>query len=152
MKKPMLYTEDEILGRLLHTSAKLFKRLLAENLHAAGFTITVEEAITMGILYTEEGLSQQGITNIINCEKTAMTRIIDKLEESKLVKRISDKEDRRQNKIFLTKSGKSLVRKFFEVAQKTEKQAFSDIPADRIKLLKETLIDVRANLFSIVDN
>lgn len=146
----MLNTSDEILGRILHTSAKLFRKLLDENLKAAGFDLAVEEAITMVILSTEEGLSQQNITNIINCEKTAMTRIIDSLEESKLVKRIPDKEDRRQNKIFLSNAGKNLVIKIFEVAQKTEKQAFSGIKTTQIKMLKETLLSVRANLSDIV--
>ena len=79
-------------------------------------------------------------------DKTTITRWIDYLEKNNLVLRIPDKQDRRQNMVYLTNEAKELLPRFVKVAQKTEKEATEGIPAKDIQICKDVLKQVRINL------
>jgi DNA-binding MarR family transcriptional regulator len=68
------------------------------------------------------------------------------LEKSKLVKRVSSKNDRRSNLIFLTKEGKILEEKTMEIANKTLNEALKGVTNGQIEIAKEVLQMVYDNL------
>ena len=68
------------------------------------------------------------------------------MEKSKLVKRVSSKNDRRSNFIFLTKEGKILEEKTMEIANKTLNEALKGVTNGQIEIAKEVLQMVYDNL------
>ena len=53
----------------------------------------------------KEGLSQQELCNATFRDKPSITRLVDNLEKLNLVKRVASENDRRINRIYLTRQG-----------------------------------------------
>jgi DNA-binding MarR family transcriptional regulator len=71
---------------------------------------------------------------------------VDNLEKLKLVKRISSKEDRRRNLIYLTDTARRLQEQSMEVADQTLNEALASVPAEDVELCKSVLQKVYDNL------
>ena len=97
-------------------------------------------------LWKEEGQSQQQLCEATFRDKPSITRLVDNLEKSKLVKRVASKNDRRSNLIFLTKEGKILEQKTMEVANQTLNEALAGVTNGQIEIAKEVLQMVYDNL------
>jgi MarR family transcriptional regulator, organic hydroperoxide resistance regulator len=135
-----------LLGRLMGMAGRVLKVRLEKNLAEAGIDLPAEQAILLKILADKEGVNQQDLTFHMFCDKTAITRWIDALEEKKLVVRKPDKVDRRQNLLFPTKKGKALVAKIIRVALKTDGEAMQGIDPKKVEICREVLIQARRNL------
>ena len=94
----------------------------------------------------EDGRTQQQLCDATFRDKPSITRLVDNLEKSKLVKRVASKNDRRSNLIFLTKDAKALEQKTMEVANKTLNEALEGVSNDQIEIAKEVLQMVYDNL------
>ena len=97
-------------------------------------------------LWKQDGLNQQELCNATFRDKPSITRLVDNLEKLKLVKRISSKEDRRRNLIYLTDTAKKLQEQSMEVADQTLNEALATVPAEDIELCKAVLQKVYDNL------
>jgi DNA-binding MarR family transcriptional regulator len=135
-----------ILGRLMGLTAREFRRRLDHNLSDAGHELTATQVIMLKNIDLSEGASQQTISDLLCWDKTAVTRAIDVLEEKNLVIRVQDKNDRRQNMIYLTPMAKDKISNVMEIALITEAQALAGVDPERIKICKDVLRQAYANL------
>ncbi len=72
-------------------------------------------------------------------KQPTLTKVLDKMEEEKLVKRRHSKEDRRAIKIAITKKGKEKVSKLLIKAKKHEKAILKNYTKEEEKVLKHVL-------------
>lgn len=119
-------------------SAAINRKLL-RNFRNCGIDITPEQWTVLIFLWKKDGVAQQELCNATFKDKPSMTRLIDNMERQHLVVRISDKNDRRTNLIYLTKDGKELEEKAFVVARQTLREALQGITADELTISQEVL-------------
>jgi len=79
-------------------------------------------------------------------DKPSITRLVDNLEKLQLVKRVASENDRRINRIYLTKLAQKLQDQTMELAEETLNEALTGVPADRIDVCKTVLQLVYDNL------
>jgi len=137
---------DSHLGRLMGMAAKAMRARLDHILSQSELDLRADHMILLGFVAEHEGINQQRIAEHFFHDKTAMTRLIDALEERKLVVRKPDKADRRQNLIYLTAAGKQIGPRLRAIATETEKAALKGISRADVKLCKEVLRQVNRNL------
>lgn len=89
-------------GVFLNLVHNKFKQYVTEIFEDQGFNITPEQFLVMDTLWDEGVLTQQEIANIILKDKNSVVKLVDGLEERKLVRRVANKKDRRQNLIEVT--------------------------------------------------
>ena len=142
---------DNHIGRLVGLSSKFIRGRLGENFRSQGIELTSEQGIIMSLLMHHEGVNQQSMSEFLFTDKTAITRWIDSLEKMGYVKRVPDKEDRRQNLIFLTDAGKSIVITLKDSALQTELDAVQGIDPQKLKTCKEVLKQLIKNLNNNID-
>ena len=133
-------------GRTVGLTARAFKKRLNDHLTDSGADITTDQFITLMNLRFQDGLCQQSIADLLGCDKTKTTRIIDVLEFRQLVTRKQDSTDRRQKMIHLTAKGRTTCRRLEIVVQKTHSEALQGIPENRLKTCREVLDLVLNNL------
>ena len=121
-------------------------RRLQKNFRQAGLEITIEQWSVLYHLWKEDGLSQQELCNRTFRDKPSITRLIDNLEKQKLVKRVSSKEDRRMNLVYLTDSARELQDITIGLANQTMDEALVDVGKDDIEVVKQVLQKVYDNL------
>lgn len=84
------------------------KKHFAAVFKSEGINLTAEQFLVMDTLWNQGELTQQNIAYIIQKDKNSVTQFIDNLEKKGLVQRVVDSNDRRVNKIKLSKTGMAM--------------------------------------------
>jgi DNA-binding MarR family transcriptional regulator len=140
------FKRGELYSFITGKASTAIARRLQKNFKDASIDITIEQWSVLYHLWKEEGQSQQQLCAATFRDKPSITRLVDNLEKSKLVKRVASKNDRRSNHIFLTKEGKTLEQKTMEVANRTLNEALEGVTNTQIEMAKEVLQTVYDNL------
>ena len=140
------FKKGELYSFITGKASTAIARRLQKNFKDAAVDITIEQWSVLYHLWKVEGQSQQQLCEATFRDKPSITRLVDNLEKSKLVKRVSSKNDRRSNLIFLTKEGKILEEKTMEIANKTLNEALKGVTNSQIEIAKEVLQMVYDNL------
>ena len=114
-------------------------RKLSRNFRLNDMEITPEQWTVLLYLWEKDGVTQQELCNATFKDKPSMTRLIDNMEKLHLVIRVSDKKDRRTNKIHLTETGKKLEEKARLIANKTLKEALHGLTLEELRISQEVL-------------
>ena len=75
------------------------------------FDVTSAQYIIMGNLVYSVAESASGLCKVIAYDPGAMTRMVDRLEAKKLIRRVRSEDDRRSVRLELTEEGKELFPK-----------------------------------------
>jgi DNA-binding MarR family transcriptional regulator len=110
-----------------------------ENISELEIDITFDEWMILGPIWNLKGASQKECGEISTKDKTAVTRIINTLEEKNLVVRVSDQIDKRIKRIILTKKGENLFDEILPIIEKTRSQMNNNIREDELKTLDTVL-------------
>ncbi|HEY8398540.1 MAG TPA: MarR family winged helix-turn-helix transcriptional regulator [Flavihumibacter sp.] len=121
-------------------------RRLQKKFNNAQLNLTIEQWSVLYHLWKKDGISQQELCNATFRDKPSITRLVDNLEKLKLVKRVSSKEDRRINMIYLTPEARKMQDQSMELAEETLNEALVGVPADQIEICKAVLQIVYDNL------
>jgi DNA-binding MarR family transcriptional regulator len=84
-------------------------------------------------------LSQQQLADGLGADKSHVVRLIDQLEERKLVTRAPEPGDRRRHRIELTESGRSLLQTVTPLTQEVEDAHLTGLSAEERRTLVKLL-------------
>ncbi len=113
---------------------------------AAPLGVTRAQWRALAWLGREPGLRQVELADHLDIEPITLCRIVDRLEESGLVERRRDPEDRRAWRLHLTPKGEPLLEQMRALAGQMAQEAFEGVTPQTIDLLREALAQVRENL------
>ena len=82
--------------------------------------ITQDNYLTMHYIFENPGITQAELADINQKDRNVIGKLIDKLEEKKLVRRERGTEDRRSFKLYLTDAGSKAVNKYWSIVEKIE--------------------------------
>jgi DNA-binding MarR family transcriptional regulator len=142
---------QETIGSLITKSywylKTYFNKLLKEN----EIGITTEQFSVMMAVYTNSGITQSEIAQMVIKDKTNITRIIDLLEKSNFIRRKRDRNDRRIYRIYLTQIGNTILKKVFPITEQVDKNGLSNLKINQISELKKSLAKVRETYKELID-
>src|SRR3954468_22471295 len=106
-------TTDSISARQKPGIIRLVNRVRVELIDAmdrelSRFDITAPQLIVLASVANKEADSAAGLCKSISYDPGAMTRMIDRLEQKGLVRRVPNPDDRRAMNLELTSAGKAL--------------------------------------------
>ncbi len=140
------FKRGELYSFITGKASTAIARRLQKNFKQQGVEITIEQWSVLYHLWKQDGMSQQELCNSTFRDKPSITRLVDNLEKQKLVKRVSSKEDRRMNMIFLTETAKRLQDQSMDIANQTLNEALEGVDVGDIDLCKAVLQQVYDNL------
>lgn len=104
------------LGVSLNNVHYLFKQCFGAQLTKNEIDLTPEQYLVLDLLWDEGPQSQQDIADIMQKDKNSVTKLLDGLAKKGYVIRMNDTEDRRVNRVVVTRAGAKLKRKTTRVA------------------------------------
>ena len=113
---------------------------------AAPLGVTRAQWRVLAWLDREPGLRQVELADHLDVEPITLCRIIDRLQESGLVERRRDLEDRRAWRLHLTDKARPLVDQLRALAGVMAGEAFAGLSAESIDNVRAALAQVRDNL------
>lgn len=140
------FKRGELYSFITGVASTAIARRLQKNFKQNGVEITIEQWSVLYHLWKQDGVNQQELCNATFRDKPSITRLVDNLEKLKLVKRVSSKEDRRRNLIYLTETARKLQDQSMELANQTLNEALEGVPSEDIELCKAVLQKVYDNL------
>ena len=140
------FKRGELYSFITGMASTALARRLQKNFRLAGIEITIEQWSVLYHLWKEDGLSQQELCLRSFRDKPSITRLVDNLEKLKLVKRVSSKEDRRINLVFLSKAAKKLEEQTLSLANQTLNEALEAVSKEEIEVCRTVLQKVYDNL------
>ncbi|MDP4128553.1 MAG: MarR family transcriptional regulator [Bacteroidota bacterium] len=121
-------------------------RRLQKKFNLASLNITIEQWSVLYQLWKQDGLSQQELCRATFRDKPSITRLVDNLEKLQLVKRVASSDDRRINRIYLTKLAVKLQEQTMLIAEDTLNEALQGVPGEQVEVCKSVLQIVYDNL------
>ena len=130
----------------LKETTKQLNRYFQEILRQNGVSITSDQWELVKCIGEQEGINQKEIAGITFKDPASVTRIIDILERNGAVKRESIAEDRRSYALYLTNTGKSLVRKITPLENEITSKGLNGIKKHDQDKLTEILSKIHKNM------
>lgn len=143
------FKRGELYSFISGKASTAIARRLQKKFNGEGLNLTIEQWSILYHLWKEDGLSQQDLCNASFRDKPSITRLVDNLEKLGLVNRVADKQDRRINKIYLTKAAQKLQEQSMGLAEETLNEALAGVPPEHVALAKEVLQKVYDNLTEV---
>ena len=94
-------------------------------------------ALLAGVREAEAVIST--LAERMECVRSNVTQLVDRLEEERLVRRVSDPRDRRSIRAEITKEGRERYAAAIAVVEKTEGEVFAHLPEQQRETLFELL-------------
>jgi DNA-binding MarR family transcriptional regulator len=140
------FKKGELYSFITGKASTAIARRLQKKFNTSSLNLTIEQWSVLYHLWKEDGKSQQELCNATFRDKPSITRLVDNLEKLGLVKRVASENDRRINKVYLTKQALKLQEETMALAEETLNEALEGVPAEHINLCKEVLQKVYDNL------
>jgi MarR family transcriptional regulator, organic hydroperoxide resistance regulator len=97
-------------------------------------------------LWTQDGQTLSQLAGKLEVQPPTITKMIQRMEVAKLVRRETSREDSRVSLIFLSPKGKSLQNKLDSLWQEVEAQFLSGLSENELASFKAILLKARENL------
>ncbi|MCB1705341.1 MAG: MarR family transcriptional regulator [Halioglobus sp.] len=134
-------------GFLIHDVARLLRRQF--NQRVQGLGMTQEQCRVILHLSRHEGIQQVALAELLEIKPITLARLLDKLEESGLIERRRNPDDRRAFRLYLTASAHTVVREILQLVVTIRADANQGIPASDLEKLNSVLSRLKANLLSV---
>jgi len=140
---------DEILNEVylfkLDKAHKQFKKYKTQLFKSNGIDITSDQWVLLKTISENEGLTQRELATKSFKEPASITRTLDLMERKMMVSRMK-LDDRRSYGIYITKSGKKLIKKILPLAKKIRKKGLEGISKKKVIELNIILDRIYENL------
>lgn len=141
-----IFTSENLYSILSGRTHSVFNRALLNNFKKNNITLTKEQWTILGVLWLDDGCTQQTLADRTYKDKPGITRLIDNLEKENLVERRPHAKDRRLNLIFLTPKGKIIEKDVIKIANQTLESAVKGIAPENLKIVRDTFLQIYDNL------
>ena len=133
------YTFQNSLGYLVNSASRIIRKYLNQEFIKKGYSVTGEQFDILLHLWDTDGQHQQQLAEALYRDKTTITRAINSLEALNLVRRISNKKDKRQKLVYLSKSGEKIAKELTSLAQTILLKTQNGIDPAKLDISKNVL-------------
>ncbi|MBR5073927.1 MAG: MarR family transcriptional regulator [Bacteroidales bacterium] len=138
-------------GMFLNLVHNRFKQYVAGIFEDEGLNITPEQFLVMDALWDEGVLTQQQIADYLLKDKNSVVKLVDGLEDRKLVRRASNPKDRRQNLIEVTDYAMKIKDKVTTVAMDAVDRIINGITREDMQIFIKVLSKMAENMNNDID-
>jgi DNA-binding MarR family transcriptional regulator len=126
--------------------AHVFHQMLTREFKDNDIVVTVEQFSVLVMLFYQDGLSQQEISDALGRDKTTIARVMSIMERDNLIARVTNKKDNRGKLIYLTRKGRSIQQKAVGVSGKLYLRAIGNIKESEMKAAIKVMASMTTNI------
>ena len=134
------------LGRAMNEMKSRLRQQIRLKISEYDPDLSFELLEIIGLLWRRDGSNQQEIAEIVSKDKSSVTYLINSLVKQGLVKRVENKNDRRNRQVFLTPKGRQKRKIIFPWVLDLYRQAAGDTGSDEIRSAIALVKQMTANI------
>lgn len=131
---------DSEITWLLHRAAQRMRAATGEQAQKHG--IGMRDYIVLSALHLTPNLTQVELAKTLGLDKTTLMTLLDRLEDTGLVVRRSDPNDRRSRIPQITKAGNALRGKVSRACERVEAAVLDGVNPEEVALLRQLLFTI----------
>ena len=135
---------EENFGSLLADVSRHVRRSFDARARDIGVTRPQWQVLT--VLLRHEGINQGGLADLLEVEPITVCRMVDRLQESDLIERRPDPNDRRAWCLFLTDNARNVIDQLRPLAEDLLQEALAGVSDDERSQVMAVLDRIRQNL------
>lgn len=137
----------EIIYALLSGKVTLaINRTLNKKLKEANVDVTPAQVSILYTLWHKDGITQKDIAEQTAKDKPSVTRLLDMMEKSGLIKRKTGKADRRTNKIYLTAKADTIRTAVCSATESALQEGFKGLSENEMQDVQRLMKTIFQNL------
>ncbi len=137
------------MGFLIGDISRLIRRTFDKRAKEIGVTRPQWRVLTW--LMRHEGISQSALADKLELDAMTLCRMVDRLQDAKLVERRPDPADRRAWRLFMSAKGLALSDQLAPIGEQLLEDALANMPSQDRERLHVLLELLRSNLQSMDD-
>jgi len=135
---------DALLGFQVIRLCKAHRQRMEEALNQLG--LHVGQELLLLHLWKEDGVPQSQLAEAMGVDISTITKTVQRMERTGLLKRSQDAEDARISRVYLTEQGRALHEPVMEVWKASEVQLVQGLTETEQVLLRRLLLHLTTNL------
>jgi MarR family transcriptional regulator for hemolysin len=145
----MKRNERNRIGPLIHDVSRLRRTACDHLLKPLDITRSQWWVLSGLSSYGNGGITQTALARLLDLGKVALGGIVERLEQRGLVERRPDADDRRTNRVFLTRKGNQLLERVAKIGTTMDAKIMRGISVARQDQLAEILHTMKINLIAL---
>jgi MarR family transcriptional regulator, transcriptional regulator for hemolysin len=97
----------------------------------------------------DAGITQTELASVLDLGKVALGGLVDRLEERGFVERRADDNDRRVNRVYLTRKGEAILDRMSHIGMDMNAKVMKGISLERQHMLAAALHEMKVNLIAM---
>lgn len=135
------------LGFLVHDVARLMRRAFDRRVKHLG--LTRSQWFVVAHLFRTDGQTQRHLADELDLQRAPLSKLLDRLESGGWIERRADPDDRRANRVYITKKIDPLMVEGVAVGEKLTDDIFSGIDENAREEFLTILAQAKSNLIAI---
>ena len=140
------------LGFLIHDVSRMRRTFFDHALKPLGITRSQWWALGNISRHADTGMIQTELARVLDTGKVSVGGLIDRLEETGLVYRKTDREDRRVKRIYITEKGDELLGHVRNVGEKLDLLLHDEISDEELAAATDVMARIKNNLRTALRN
>lgn len=133
-------------GFLIQDVARLMR--LAFDRRIKEFGLTRSQWFALAFLHRKDGLTQQQLADQMDMERAPLSKTLARLEKSGWIMKVSNPEDKRVNKIFLSDKARNIMPELKKEADALLDYTLGDLSVENCDLFTDILSQVKGRLLA----
>ena len=135
------------MGFLVHDVARLMRRAFDRRVKHLG--LTRSQWFVVAHLYRTDGQTQRHLADELDMQRAPLSKLLDRLEAGGWVERRADPDDRRANRVYITKKIDPLMVEGIAVGENLTDDIFSGVDEETRDRFITVLANAKSNLVAI---
>jgi len=140
----MIDKDENTFAILVHDVARQLRVLIDTKVEP--YKLTRLKWLTLAILDRKDGISQAELAERLDLDRSAVGRLLERMETRGFITRLRDEKDRRVIRIFIKDEAKPLLADLEKISGDVRTQATAGLSKDEEKTLIEILLKIKQNL------
>lgn len=136
---------EDVLFYTIDKSIKSYRQFAQKRIKEAGYKITIDQWLVLKNIQQNPEINQYELSRKVFKDSASVTRIIDLLVKSDLLKREINEQDRRKNSLSVTEKGNEILSGMQKIVLQNRAKALNGIEQKELEALK-------INLQKIINN
>jgi MarR family transcriptional regulator, transcriptional regulator for hemolysin len=141
--------ERNRIGYLIHDVSRLRRTAFDHRMKPLNVTRSQWWVLNGLSRHGNDGITQTALARLLDLGKVALGGIVERLEYRGLVKRRPDADDRRTNRVFLTRKGNQILERVAKIGMTMDAKVMRGISVARQNLLADILHAMKTNLIAL---
>lgn len=139
----------ESLGKYITTISKYINYYI--NKRAENLNLNIHQVHILRILYNNEGINQEELTDIYKSDKVTISKLLDGLVKEQYVEKKKNDKDKRVKNLYVTEKGKSIREKISNILKDITKILSSGFTGKENIVIRELLDKMLKNIYQEVN-